>query len=211
MIKQGDRVRVLSAMLVRVVCGTTPRGVLVRLDANELELRYEDVELLCGHFDEFENASTCPRGAELFVRATGTPVCPVHARKFLPPDLADTRVEPSALVSCACGASLDRAKSQGIWTLSLIACEYRQCAHCGSSRPWMPADVVPGREIGCYPDPHSSEVEGGWDSLLDALQSCPPNERATLIRNGVTLARAFVSPDDRSLGWHVQKPERETA
>lgn len=207
MIKQGDRVRVLSAMLERVVSAPTPRGVLVRLDGNELEIRHEDIELLCGALDDGE---PCPRGAEIFVRSDGTPLCPVHARHYRPETLADTRTDPAALVSCACGTSIDRAPSAGVWTFDHIACEYRTCMHCGSSRPYMPADELAGRAVCRYDDPLSSEVSDEWSSLTEALYAAPPpHDRSVLIRNGSTLARAFRAVNG-SLGWLVQKPERES-
>lgn len=211
MIKQGDRVRVLSAMgLVKIVSAPTPRGVLVRISGDELELRHEDIELLCGARDEELEGGECPRGAELFVRATGVPLCPVHASAYPAAALADTRVDPLALVSCACGESMDAAPSAGTWTLEHVACAYRTCMHCGSSRPYMPADEVPGRAVVRYDDPHSSEASDEWGSLTEALYAAPPpHDRSVLIRNGVTLARAWRGPNG-ALGWLVQKPERET-
>lgn len=204
MIKQGDRVRVGgNPDLVRVVSAPTPRGVLVRVNGNELEIRHEEIELLC-------SIGECPRGAQLFIRYSGQPICPVHAvEQFKPDELADARIDEAALVSCACGASMDRAPSAGTWTLDHVACEYRTCAHCGSSRPYMPADELAGRAVVRYDDPHSSEASDEWSSLTEALYAAPPpHDRSVLIRNGFTLARAWRAPNG-ALGWLVQKPERE--
>lgn len=156
----------------------------------------ESVTLLCEY-------DACFRTAERFDVA-GVPYCGGHAPKGSIP----VRPDPAALLHCVCGESLDDGRPEGVWTMADVACEYRTCMQCKSTRAWMPQPVVRGRKVVQYPDPESSAVAGEWDDLHDALAEPPHGPRATLVRNGVTLATTYQGVDNVH-GWRVQSPERE--
>lgn len=112
---------------------------------------------------------------------------------------------------CICGEDLYGARSEGIWTMGDVACEYRTCRQCHSTRAYMSRDVHPRGECVVYADPDTSEawtvagVVHSYPSLLDALDLPPPTPRAQIIRAGLVLAQAFESPTGR-LGWIVSPP-----
>lgn len=117
----------------------------------------------------------------------------------------------SALVACACGASLDAAPAV-VWTMGGVVAEYRHCTACGSHRAYY-VDRVEGRRVHLYNDPETSEIwidpsfgVCEWDSLTDAFDVAPPSELATLMRNGETLARARLEAGE--LVWVVERPRR---
>jgi hypothetical protein len=217
-IREGDHVRVSSGAhgVVRTV---NPGGLVVvkvhglRPEVIEAD---SDVEILCSLRPEKEDGDgiesrPCDHVAVYFDRRTGDAVCTSCATwAYRRGELADARVDPECLVPCACGESLDAAVSHGIWTLDEVACEYRLCAHCGSSRAYMPRDVLPGRRAVRYDgdEIHDAEKEDASFSAL-LFDGAPKTKDATIIRNGVVLARAFVYPDGFRLGWRVEKPSRE--
>jgi hypothetical protein len=113
-------------------------------------------------------------------------------------------------MNCVCGAPLNAARCEGVWDMGDVRCEYRTCLACGSSRAWMPSDVVKGRLVVRYEHRDGDHyVEDEYPSLLDALERRPKNCDSELIRNGVVLAVAYRSPDGE-WGWELASPEVET-
>lgn len=53
-----------------------------------------------------------------------------------------------------------------------------------------------------YPNPHTSETAGEFESIVDALET-DPSPGAELAANGVVLAEVFGF--EGRLGWHVTK------
>lgn len=168
-----------------------------------------DVTIMC---------EMCPRidegEAVWFLRSDGTALCRWCRGGIEAKHLQDMRPDPNALVSCICGESLDRAPTVGVWTMAGIACEYRNCLHCKSTRAWMPADVVEGRTCVLLAEPEDTSYQAILSSLLDALMSVPPTARSIIVRDGVVLARAYEAPTpgaphNRSLAWKVCEPLRE--
>lgn len=185
MIRIGDRVRHVSGGGI-----WTASTLTVRNDHN-LHL----VIMCC----------QCDSLAEVFGR-TGAAYCqPCAPEEHLP-----CRVDPDAIVSCICGEILDGAASKGVWTVGGIACEYRDCPHCHSTRAYAPADVIRGRRVHMYSNPETSEISGEWDSFLEALTDDPPSASSELRRNGVCLAKAWVDVTGKIVGWRVMPPEKET-
>lgn len=109
---------------------------------------------------------------------------------------------------CICGADLARGISNGTWTLGGVACPYRTCEQCKSTRAFMPAIEVAGRLVALYAFTETSEVSGEWTSLLDALEHAPITDNAQLIRNGVTLATTVVDVQGRRW-WKISEPLHE--
>lgn len=134
----------------------------------------------------------------------GDPFCEACS----PKERIPVRPDPSAILHCGCGDALDGARSEGVWTMGDVACEYRTCLHCRSTKAWMPAPVVRGRKVHLYEDPESSEISGEWDDLHEALEYSPSRDTAQLIRNGVILADAIPSPLG-GMRWKIRPPERE--
>ncbi len=124
------------------------------------------------------------------------------------PGSLDARPDPGALLSCICGEPLDGAIVHGVWMMGDVACEYRTCRHCSSTRAWAAVDEVPGRRIGLYLDGDTSEVEQEYTSLLDATEEGPFADGAELRRNGVLLAKAFRTVDGHTC-WRFLPPTRE--
>lgn len=151
----------------------------------------------------------CANGASLFFGENEEAICSEHAANY-GLRTKPTRSDPNALASCVCGATLDGAPSHGVWTMGDLACEYRTCLNCHSTRAFMPSDVKIGRKVRIYEDRVTSEIAWEGDSLLDALAEVPARN-AEIKRNGVTLARAVGHPNDavRSRIWFVLPPERE--
>lgn len=134
----------------------------------------------------------------------GDPFCESCA----PKERLPVRPDPHALLHCGCGEALDNARVEGVWTMGDVACEYRTCLHCRSTKAWMPVPVVRGRKVHLYEDPESSEISGEWDDLHDALEWIPQGDTAQLIRNGVVLADAMRTAAG-DVRWKVRPPERE--
>lgn len=185
MIRIGDRVRHVTGGAI-----WTATALTVRNDCN-LEF-----EIVC---------CQCDAAAEVF-GPTGAAYCGPCAPEASTP----CRVDPAALVSCICGESLDSAPSKGIWTVGGIACEYRDCLHCHSTRAYGPVDVLRGRRVHLYNDPETSEISGEWDSFLDSLTDDPPCAASELRRGGVVLAKAWADVTGKILGWQVMPPQKET-
>jgi len=198
MIRKGDRVCLNET--IATVCDIDRRKGLVF--AGDFAATPDEVELLCMF-------SGCERPAERFGVLTGNAYCGTCATIVNQERLQDVRPDPIALASCVCGESLDFAKSDGVWTMADVACEYRTCSHCRSTRAYMPADVVRLRRVHLYNDPNTSEISGEWDGLLDALDTAPTVPHAELRRNGVCIARAFTASNG-SYGWRVMPPQKET-
>ena len=200
MIRIGDRVLVNDRDTIATVSDFDRKGGIVY--AGKYARQSSAVTLVC---------SSCDAPASRFLAADSRPICDACAGDLDldPSDLADVRCDPAAIVLCICGESLDDAKSEGIWTLADVACEYRTCNHCHSTRAYAPADHVYGRRVHCYANPETSEISGEWESFLDAIQFAPPSSRAELRRNGVVLAHVYRGIDDVH-GWRICKPEKET-
>lgn len=119
----------------------------------------------------------------------------------------------SAIVSCACGDSLDKVVGT-MWTVGNVVAEYRQCRSCKSHRAYF-VNEIPGRRVSLYADPDTSEVwtdpELGvceFDELVEALtQTTPPNDLAILVRDGRVVARAS-SLHGAARVWVVERPRR---
>lgn len=151
---------------------------------------------VCGHEE-----------VELFGSFTGKAYC-VQCAVHVQEDVTDVRRDPRSLCDCVCGETLDIAKSEGTWTIDTIACEYRTCLHCKSTRAYAPKDVLPApcRLASCaseLPEHHHL-----FRSFLDALEKDPPTRTARITRNGVVLAEAFPSIND-VLVWRVMPPQPE--
>lgn len=155
------------------------------------------------HADGLTLLCPCTEPAAWFDWA-GDPFCEACAPKVRIP----VRPDPRALLHCGCGDALDTAHVEGIWTMGDVACEYRTCLHCRSTKAWMPRPVVAGRKVHLYEDPESSEIIREWDDLHEALEYSPSRETAQLIRNGVVLADAVSSPLG-GMRWKIRPPERE--
>lgn len=205
MVRVGDMVREEDELVALKVEGIGEDGrLLVRTGTHTTRsLPDNSWTLLCACPRIFEDCNCT--GVAVTFTADGTPLCEGCSASVDGP-LLDVRPDRTALVLCACGESLDGRPGR-VWTMGDIACEYRDCANCGSTRAYMPADIVRGRHIGLYENPETSEVSGEWDSLLDALEHAPAKELAELRRNGRLLARAFVGPG--VCGWLIATPEKE--
>lgn len=183
MIRVGDRVRETGRDVVEVVRGID--GDWVILDSPSRKVEPGACVRVCRWCSE--RAVVC--------EASGW-MCRAHA---------DPR--PYAC-PCVCGADLAAGDSHGIWTVDAIACEYRTCLECRSTRAYMPANHIEGRVVNHYPDEATSEAVDEWENFLDALADPPVHAGATLVRNGVVLARTYCAVDG-TFGWMVQAPRVE--
>lgn len=109
------------------------------------------------------------------------------------------------ILECPCGADLALGKSEGIWTMAEVACEYRTCVGCQSTRAFAPVDVLEGRLVQRYPSKDTSESDGEWDSFLESIEEGPTSPECELRRNGVVLARTYLGIDN-VYGWKVEAP-----
>lgn len=146
----------------------------------------------------------CAREATCFARDDERAICHEHRIGW---PIIQTRRDPEARDSCACGASLDVAKREGVWNLGDVACEYRTCINCHSTRAYMPNDARAGRKVQIYED---GRVAWEGTSLLAALEETPARE-AVIQREGIVLARAVEAPAETapSRFWFVLAPEKE--
>lgn len=205
MIRARDVVRIQGK--ARGVVETIAAGAaMVRVPGSGLfAFKDGDLEILCSN-------GCLPNGAVAFVRSTGEAVCAKCVeRKYHSHEIVETRGAPDMIVACKCGESLDGAQSHGVLTIGETVCEYRYCANCHSSRPYL-VDVVKHRKVGLYLDVDTSEVEVEWDGLLDALldeglEGADVDAGAELRRNGDVLARCIVGPTGAKV-WLVEKPRR---
>lgn len=180
MLRKGDRVRMDETGKIYILVMLTPI--------------MPDMTLLC---------CQCDQPAERFAGGAYCAAC-------APENATDVRADPTAIVSCICGESLDTARSEGTWTTGGIACEYRTCLHCHSTRAYAPVDVLRGRRVHWYRNQDSSEPVGEYDSFLEAITHDPVCAACELRRNGVILAKAWVDVLGKIQGWRVMPPEKET-
>ena len=107
---------------------------------------------------------------------------------------------------CICGATLYGATNHGVWTLEWIACEYRTCGACGSTRAYMPPDIIAEKNVRIMHGDQCVEHV----SLLDALDQEPAWKDQTIERGEgrILLAKVFESVNG-DLGWLVMAPHPE--
>ncbi len=202
MIRAGDLVWLLDQKGRRVEGAPRPvasvAAGLVTLRSNGCDVSYQDgqVEVSCHH-------KGCGLTAVAFVRSSGAAVCERCAdQRYHAHELISTRGNEAAIVACVCGESLDGLPGV-TWDVGGIACEYRTCGHCHSTRAYMPRDKLAGAMVTTGDEADSR----GWESFLSALETYPAP--GTELRRGrVVLARAYLAANGDQ-GWRVCAPQRE--
>ena len=114
------------------------------------------------------------------------------------------------ICACICG-KVDlagrEARSDGIWTIGNVACEYRTCSGCKSTRAFMYPNRIDGEMV------ISSSLLGGreceFTSILDAVEYDPPHAFVELTRSGIVVARSVSTATGECI-WRLLAPTTET-
>lgn len=205
--RKGDRILDQGGKVWTVT--HVPADLLLRVDSGGLETRLayaHGVTILC---------CQCERPAELFGLDFDA-YCEEHA----PEGSTPVRRDPDALAWCVCGDALDHAKVEGKWDLGGVVAEYRTCLQCGSTRAFMPPDVIEGEPVELWEDGRrqgepvfqNGVVIGRtkrmprWAGILDATEESPVLPTMTLVRAGKVVATVVEGPG--TMAWFILPPSK---